>query len=100
MGTGAIERIVPVNSSFIKATEQHNADDMKNLSSSDAGPVLLKEILRTRFKGSGGEFNLVNGQLQMSTFNILHVIGKGEKPIVYWAPNRGFTRYPDPVRRS
>ncbi|KAL8093888.1 hypothetical protein AgCh_035681 [Apium graveolens] len=60
----AIERIGPVNSSFIKATEQHNADVTKILSNSEAGPLLLKEILHTRFKGLSGEFNLVNGQLQ------------------------------------
>lgn len=95
----AIERVGPINSSFIKANE-HNANDTKILSSSEAGPLLLKEILHTRFKGLSGEFNLVNGQLQRSTFKILHVIGKGERPIGYWTPDRGLSRYPDSVSRS
>ncbi|KAL1825359.1 hypothetical protein ACET3Z_012137 [Daucus carota] len=93
----ALERIGPIN---FKETEQHNAQNMNDLSSSIAGPVLLKEILSTRFKGLSGDFNLVNGQLQISTFEILHVIGKGERRIGYWTANRGLSRYPDSVGRS
>lgn len=54
----AVERIGPINSAFVKQEKRQNASDMASLGSSDVGPVLLKEILSTRFNGLSGEFNL------------------------------------------
>lgn len=96
----AVERIGPINSTFVKQTNRQDASDMASLGSSDVGPVLLKEILSTRFNGLSGEFNLVNGQLQISTFEIIHVIGKGERTIGYWTPDRGLSRHPHPTNQS
>ena len=70
------------------------------MGSSEVGPILLKEIAHTRFKGLSGEFNLVKGQLQISAYKILHVIGNGERPIGYWTPNRGLSRDPDAANVS
>ncbi|KAL1825360.1 hypothetical protein ACET3Z_012138 [Daucus carota] len=96
----AIERMGLINSSYVNMTQQHNANLPENLGSSEVGPILLKEIAHTRFKGLTGEFNLVKGQLQISAYEILHVIGNGERPVGYWTPNRGLSRDPDAANIS
>ncbi|XP_077236765.1 glutamate receptor 2.8-like [Tasmannia lanceolata] len=48
---------------------------------SRTGPRLREEILKTQFKGLNGKFRLVEGQLESPAFQIVNVIGKGEREI-------------------
>ncbi|KAG8372431.1 hypothetical protein BUALT_Bualt12G0065400 [Buddleja alternifolia] len=41
---------------------------------------------------TSGDFQLVDGKLKPSTFEILNVIGTGEKTIGFWTPDRGIIR--------
>lgn len=43
--------------------------------------VLLNQILKLRFIGLGGEFQLINGSLLPKEFEIVNVIGKGERRV-------------------
>ncbi|KAK9060550.1 hypothetical protein SSX86_021254 [Deinandra increscens subsp. villosa] len=55
--------------------------------------VSLVSLTRNfRFDGLSGDFHMVNGQLQSSVYEILNVIGTGEKPVGFWSPERGISK--------
>ncbi|XP_040373420.1 glutamate receptor 2.1 [Rosa chinensis] len=55
---------------------------------SKSGPRLLQTLLRTRFEGLSGRFRLIDQQFQPAAFKIFNVIGKRERVIGYWTPNK------------
>ncbi|XP_019178127.1 PREDICTED: glutamate receptor 2.8-like [Ipomoea nil] len=61
------------------------------------GDSILKEILRCRFTGLGGEFQLVNGKLISRTYEIMNVIEKGFKRVGFWTLDEGFCKRIDPL---
>ncbi|XP_022971646.1 glutamate receptor 2.2-like [Cucurbita maxima] len=66
--------------------------DIANLGVSEVGPKLLKEMLNIKFQGLSGNFHLVNGHLQPSAFEIFNLIGRGERLIGCWSPEKGICR--------
>ncbi|PIA28586.1 hypothetical protein AQUCO_06800032v1 [Aquilegia coerulea] len=74
-----------------KNSSTHSAEPGVLLS----GPELLKEILRTKFRGLSGDIRLINGQIQPSVFQILNVVGMGEREVGFWIPKVGLSQYPD-----
>ncbi|KAI3855861.1 hypothetical protein MKX03_001004 [Papaver bracteatum] len=70
-----------------------NSGDIADIGVSLIGPKLLQRIEETRFKGMCGEFNLINGQLQTSIFEIVNVFGKGGKQIGFLTLKIGISRY-------
>ncbi|XP_031100140.1 glutamate receptor 1.4-like isoform X2 [Ipomoea triloba] len=60
------------------------------------GDSILNEILRCRFTGLGGEFQLVNGKLMSKTYEIMNVIEKGFKRVGFWTLDEGFSKIIDP----
>nr|GMD14228.1 glutamate receptor 1.2-like [Ipomoea batatas] len=60
------------------------------------GDSILNEILRCRFTGLGGEFQLVNGKLMSRTYEIMNVIEKGFKRVGFWTLDEGFSKSIDP----
>ncbi|KAL0425948.1 UNVERIFIED_CONTAM: Glutamate receptor 2.8 [Sesamum radiatum] len=63
---------------------------------SEKGPKLLRALLATRFRGLAGEFNLVNGQLEQTPYQIVNVVGRGEREVGIWTPSGGISRKLDP----
>ncbi|XP_011623930.2 glutamate receptor 2.8 [Amborella trichopoda] len=62
-----------------------------------AGLELLNAILRTKFSGLSGDFRLINGELQASTFQIVNVAeklsGKLDAEVIgYWSPDHGLSK--------
>ncbi|KAF5776792.1 putative periplasmic binding protein-like I [Helianthus annuus] len=47
---------------------------------------LLSSIRNFRFDGLSGNFNVINGQLQSSAYEIVNIIGSGENTIGFWSP--------------
>ncbi|PIA28576.1 hypothetical protein AQUCO_06800023v1, partial [Aquilegia coerulea] len=88
----AAERVGYLKSSFNKLEMDLNAIDLLGMNVSQTGPKLLEEILKIRFEGLSGKFNLVNRQLEPSAFQILNVIGKGGREIGFWTPKHGISR--------
>lgn len=66
--------------------------DPFTLGTSPIGPQLLKAILNTKFEGLSGNFHLINGQLGPSPYQILNVVGKGEREVGIWIPSIGIRR--------
>ncbi|KAL6289619.1 hypothetical protein ACE6H2_007129 [Prunus campanulata] len=80
-----------------------NLVNLNNITSSKHGLLLLQEILQTRFKGlSGEEIQYPNGMLVSSAFEIVNVIGKGERRVGFWPCEEKHTRdsYPLNNRRN
>ncbi|KAG8372342.1 hypothetical protein BUALT_Bualt12G0056100 [Buddleja alternifolia] len=88
----AAESIVLGNSTLVNVSRTTNGSDKKILKISTFGPRLLEELSRTHFRGLSGDFQLVDGKLKPSTFEILNVIGTGEKTVGFWTPDRGIIR--------
>ncbi|RLN13531.1 hypothetical protein C2845_PM09G05270 [Panicum miliaceum] len=59
------------------------------VSSSTPGRTLLGAVLNTAFDGLAGRFRLVNGQLQLSTYEIVNIIGKSARTVGFWTPESG-----------
>ncbi|VVA36018.1 PREDICTED: glutamate receptor, partial [Prunus dulcis] len=66
------------------------------------GVVLLREILQTGFKGLSGEVQYPDGKLTSGGFEIVNVVGKGERRVGLWPCEEKHTRdsYPLNSRRN
>ncbi|CAL5037232.1 unnamed protein product [Urochloa decumbens] len=62
------------------------------VSSSTPGTTLLSAVFNTTFDGIAGRFRLVNGQLQLSTYEVINIIGKGARTVGFWTPESGIFR--------
>ncbi|KAJ0030937.1 hypothetical protein Pint_14223 [Pistacia integerrima] len=47
-----------------------------------------------------GEFELVNGKLQQSTFEVFNMIGQGQNVVGYWTQDKGLSRNLGSTKRS
>ncbi|BFG18011.1 hypothetical protein CerSpe_042850 [Prunus speciosa] len=56
---------------------------------SQYGRKLSHALSSMRFKGIAGDFSLVDGQLQSSTFRIVNVNGGGTRVVGFWTPENG-----------
>ncbi|KAJ0053723.1 hypothetical protein Pint_03110 [Pistacia integerrima] len=55
--------------------------------------ILLVEILlRSKFKGLRGDFQFINGKLVLNAFEIVNMIGKGERRVGFWTPEGKIAR--------
>ncbi|KAL0453604.1 UNVERIFIED_CONTAM: Glutamate receptor 2.2 [Sesamum latifolium] len=88
----AVEKIGPVNSSFLYAKIAKNGTKHGDLRISTFGPRLLRELSSTKFRGLSGDFELVNGKLKPSAYEIFNVIGTGERRVGFWTPDGGIRR--------
>ncbi|XP_059454963.1 glutamate receptor 2.8-like [Corylus avellana] len=88
----AVEKVGITNLGFEKTNVSSNLTDLETIRVSQNGPKLHEAILGVRFTGLSGEFSLVNGQLQSSSFEIINVNGNGERRIAFWTPENGLVR--------
>jgi ionotropic glutamate receptor len=88
----AVEEVGITNLGFEKTNVSSNLTDLETITVSQNGPKLRKALLGVRFTGLTGNFSLVNGQLQSSTFEIINVNGNGERGIAFWTPEKGLVR--------
>ncbi|XP_031479083.2 glutamate receptor 2.5-like [Nymphaea colorata] len=63
-----------------------------NLGVSSTGPSILHEMRRNPLQGLSGDFDLRNGQLTTEDFEILNLIGRGEKRVGFWKKATGLSR--------
>ncbi|RVW72774.1 Glutamate receptor 2.1 [Vitis vinifera] len=88
----AVEKLGPTNFSFQKFITSRNSTDRDTIRVSQIGPNLLQSLLSTRFKGLSGDFQFFNRQLRSSAFQVVNVIGKGERGVGFWTPESGTIR--------
>ncbi|XP_028789478.1 glutamate receptor 2.8-like [Neltuma alba] len=57
--------------------------------SSKGNDTLIDRILDTKFEGLSGNFHLSEGQLETLELEVFNVVGRKERVIGYWSPQRG-----------
>ncbi|PNT72249.1 hypothetical protein BRADI_2g41790v3 [Brachypodium distachyon] len=90
----AVEEAARVPSSPAFQTPQGSTalTDLDNLGVSATGTTLLKAVLATTFDGIAGKFKLVDGQLQLSAYEVVNIIGKGARTVGFWTPESGISQ--------
>uniref|UniRef100_A0A0E0M1H3 Ionotropic glutamate receptor C-terminal domain-containing protein n=1 Tax=Oryza punctata TaxID=4537 RepID=A0A0E0M1H3_ORYPU len=89
----AVENVgVNNRTSFQKPSVARNSTSLADMETSVYGPELVKVILKNKFRGKSGYFDLSNRQLKVSTFRIINVFGKGWKDIGFWNEGNGISR--------
>ncbi|KAL6345473.1 hypothetical protein AAG906_017193 [Vitis piasezkii] len=88
----AVEQLGATNFSFQNSNISRNSTDLGTIQVSQTGPYLLQSLVSTRFRGLSGDFQIVDGQLHSSAFQIVNVIGKGERGVALWTPENGIVR--------
>ncbi|KAL4572292.1 hypothetical protein LXL04_019064 [Taraxacum kok-saghyz] len=53
------------------------------------GPLLLQELLKVKFKGISGEFELSEGKVRSNGYEIMNAIDYGEKRVGSWTQSQG-----------
>ncbi|KAL7166279.1 hypothetical protein ACSBR2_037035 [Camellia fascicularis] len=89
----AVEKANATNNGFQKGSISGNSTtDLDTFGVSQNGPKLLPALLNTKFRGLSGDFHIVDGQLQSSTYQIVNVIGNGGRGIGFWTVENGIVR--------
>ncbi|KAF5175167.1 Glutamate receptor 2.2, partial [Thalictrum thalictroides] len=88
----AAERVETTESPVQSQGTSNNLTDLTSIKTSKSGQKLLDSILSTRIEGLSGDFYFVNGKLQTSTYQILNVVGKGNKEIGFWSSELGVSK--------
>jgi len=89
----AVEAVGATNTTaFLETNTSRNSTDLETLGVSQMGPKLLQALKNTKFKGLSGHFQMVDGQLQTSAYQIVNVIGNGQKGIGFWTAEKGLTK--------
>nr|XP_029118701.1 glutamate receptor 2.7 [Elaeis guineensis] len=64
----------------------NSSTDLATLGSSLTGTNLRDRIINSNFSGISGKFHLIDGQLDSSAFEIINVLGHGERRVGFWTP--------------
>ncbi|KAK8683102.1 hypothetical protein V6N13_039170 [Hibiscus sabdariffa] len=64
------------------------------------GRSWLMGMLNTSYRGISGEFELVNGQIQPSVFEIFNITKQGQRTTGYWTHDRGISNNLYPKSRD
>ena len=88
----AVEKVGATNFSFQRTNILSNSTDLDTIGVSQTGPYLLQSLLSTKFKGLSGDFQIFDGQLHSTAFQIVNVIGKGERGVGFWTLTNGIIR--------
>nr|XP_010931742.1 glutamate receptor 2.1-like [Elaeis guineensis] len=78
-----------------KPNMANSTTDWFRLGFSSNGPKLLELISNTKLSGVSGKFHLVDGQLELTGFEIINVIGSRRKRIGFWTSGYGITKSMD-----
>lgn len=87
----AVERVGVASPRFKTRAERGNVTDLEAIGISNTGPSFVDLIRNYKFKGLSGNFNISNGELQPSAFEIVNVIGKGENTVGFWTEKYGIS---------
>ncbi|XP_034680224.1 glutamate receptor 2.2-like, partial [Vitis riparia] len=88
----AFEKLGAGNFSLQKTNISRDSTGFESIRVSPVGPNILHSLLSTRFRGLSGDFQMFDGQLHSTAFQIVNVIGKGERGVGFWTPKNGIIR--------
>ncbi|KAG5538083.1 hypothetical protein RHGRI_025240 [Rhododendron griersonianum] len=79
-------------SKFKKPVAKENLTDLAAIGISEMGPRLLQSLQNIEFNGLSGKFHLLNGHLRPLSFEIVNVIGKGDREVGFWTQKYGISK--------
>ncbi|PKA65442.1 Glutamate receptor 2.7 [Apostasia shenzhenica] len=82
----ATEKVKSSDFTFEELDIGNSSTDIASVRISSLGPDLLRSIQSTEFDGMAGKFRLVGGQLQSEIFEIVNVVGNGQRSVGFWSP--------------
>jgi ionotropic glutamate receptor len=88
----AVEEVGIIDTGFQNSNASFNATDLDTFKVSQYGPKLAQALSSCRFKGLAGDFSLVDGQLQSSTFKIVNINGDVARGIGFWTLQNGIIK--------
>ncbi|XP_042027299.1 glutamate receptor 2.3-like [Salvia splendens] len=88
----AVEHVGVASPRFSKPVEGWNLTDLEAIGTSNSDPSFIHLIRNCKFKGLSGDFNISNGQLQPSAFEIVSVYGRGECTVGFWSERNGISK--------
>ncbi|XP_024176323.1 glutamate receptor 2.8 [Rosa chinensis] len=89
----AIEEVRTTSFGFQRNNASINSStDLESFEVSQYGPKLCQALSLTRFEGIAGNFSLVDGQRQTSTFQIVNINGRGARTVGFWTLKNGIMR--------
>ncbi|KAH0664267.1 hypothetical protein KY284_029198 [Solanum tuberosum] len=85
MGSTAIPK-------FKKPDTRENLTDLDALGTSELGSLLLDSMQNTVLKTAlSGEFRLINGELHPSPYQIVNIVGTGQRSVGFWTEKDGIS---------
>ena len=92
----AIEKVGIGNTKFdyneSNTSSSYYMPNFEKFGISQNGEKLSEALSNTRFNGLSGDFDVVGGKLQAPVYEIINVIGNGEKIVGFWTPDKGLSR--------
>lgn len=85
----AVERVGVTSPRFNRPVD---GMDLDAIGTSNVGPSLARLIRNYTSRGLSGNFNMINGELQPSAFEIVNVIGRGEHTVGFWTERYGLSK--------
>ncbi|XP_070033885.1 glutamate receptor 2.8-like [Nicotiana tomentosiformis] len=75
-----------------KPDTKEKLSDLDALGTSELGSLLIHTLQNTSLKrGLSGDFRIIDGELQPSPYQIVNIIGKGERSIGFWTESDGIS---------
>jgi len=96
----AAEKAKVTETKFQRLPAPKNSTCLETLKYSRNGPAVLKAILQIQFEGLSGYFDLSDGGLQASMFQIINVVGKAHRVIGFWTAQNGISYISDQRRTN
>ncbi|XP_055831965.1 glutamate receptor 2.8-like [Solanum dulcamara] len=85
VGTTAIPKLK-------KPDTRENITDLDALRTSEVGSLLIHSMQNIELKtGLSGDFHIIDRELQPSPYQIVNIIGKGEKTVGFWTEKDGIS---------
>ncbi|CAD6219170.1 unnamed protein product [Miscanthus lutarioriparius] len=91
----AAEKAKVTKAKFLRPPALKNSTSLGALKNSRNGPAILKALLQNKFEGLSGYFDLSDGQLQVSKFQIINVVGQARRVIGFWTAQNGLSQQLD-----
>ncbi|KAM3308296.1 glutamate receptor 2.8 [Capsicum chacoense] len=89
----AVEKVgVSAIPKFKKSDTRENLTELDALGTSELGSLLLHSMQNIKLTtGLSGDFHIVGGELQPSPYEIVNIIGKGERSVGFWTEKDGIS---------
>ncbi|CAH1424794.1 unnamed protein product [Lactuca virosa] len=88
----SITKEVPVPALWAYDTIWALAESVEKVGDPHNGFMLLHEVLKIRFKGISGDFQLSEGKVLSNGYEIMNAVDNGERRVGYWTLSKGIKR--------